>query len=733
MPKIPTFTSQVRMTAETGQQAPVIQQDLSKTMASAFAPAIKTISDFAVKEKLIQDKAEALDLENQSIIELNTATQQASKLLNKEEANTFLRSESARIRETFGSKASNSSVKNLFNNNYLLEEQKGIYKTDNAVYKNIVQHSNNQKEIKAERLYRDFFFGDNKLSKEVMYNSLIQLENDDLVQDDDTRAKNIALIPRKLDFFTAKQAISKNPVEALKSLADPKQFTNLNQKQLDSLRGDAKQLASPEIKDNAMNYLAALKVGKKVDIDEEAVKVVLGKDYYQTFKEEQSGLEKVFDVAQKINTSPIGSELEHVNSFEIRKGSEKLDIELQQGLRQLVTQKRKAFIKDPAGLVLGYNPKVKEAYNDYISISEQNPTLKQNKFKDYTNLMKQTQMEMGKKSFEVKLMTKGQAMQSVTEILNPEKSWKEQKNILDGIVQSYGKENAASIFSQLKSEKLPSYVVVAMATNSQPLQEAILSSGKTKDLEKLVKTNLPASVTLDSIKVKVSKKLQSYENIINSQPEGSVNKEQEILDIRNTLYKAALHEINVSGLSVDKAATKVTDQFLSDYTTSPETYFIPVDVNGTPTNKEAIIDKADRIKLAVETTDYIDRFFSDGNFTHYAKSGISLKSLPDEIRLSTDEVFNSYVKDKMKTAMKKHSKWLLNSSSTGITLYVETATGTIPIINSKGEKIEFFFTKPKDQDPSIKNSIESFEPGTGNKLIEFEEPSVSDYGENIIE
>lgn len=731
MPKIPTFTSQVRMTAETGQQAPVIQQDLSKTMASAFAPAVKTISDFAVKEKLIQDKAEALDLENQSIIELNTATQKASKLINKEEANSLLRSESARIRETYAAKASSSSVRNIFNNNYLLEEQKGIYKTDNAVYKNIVQHSNNQKEIKGERLYRDYFFGDNKLSKKVMYNSLIQLENDDLVQGDEARAKNIALIPRKLDYFTAKHAISKNPVEALKSLADPKQFTNLNQKQLDSLRGEAKQLASPEIKDNAMNYLAALKVGKKVDIDEEAVKVVLGKDYYQTFKEEQSGLEKVFDVAQKINTSPIGSELEHVNSFEIRKGSEKLDIELQQGLRQLVVQKQKAFIKDPARLILGSNPKLKEAYNDYIS--EQNPTLQQNKFKDYTNLMKQTQMEMGKKSFEVKLMTKGQAMQSVSEILNPEKSWKEQKNILDGIVQSYGKENAASIFSQLKSEKLPSHVIIAMATNSQPLQEAILSSGKTKDLEKLVKTNLPASVSLDSIKVKISKNLKAYENIINNQPEGSVNKEQEILDTRNTLYKAALHEINVSNLSVDEATTKVTDQFLSDYTTSTETYFIPVDVNGTPTNKEAIIDKADRIKLAVETTDYIDRFFSDGDFTHYAKSAVSKKSLPDEIRLSTDEVFNSYVKDKMKTAMKKHSKWLLNSSSTGITLYVETATGTVPIINSKGEKIEFFFTKPKDQDPNIKNSIESFEPGTGRKLIEFEEPSVSDYGENILE
>jgi hypothetical protein len=62
--------------------------------------------------------------------------------------------------------------------------------------------------------------------------------------------------------------------------------------------------------------------------------------------------------------------------------------------------------------------------------------------------------------------------------------------------------------------------------------------------------------------------------------------------------------------------------------------------------------------------------------------------------------------------MKKHSKWLLNADSTGIVLYVELANGTIPIVNAKGEKIEFYFTDMPNKNPKIK-SIDSIEPGTG--------------------
>jgi hypothetical protein len=66
----------------------------------------------------------------------------------------------------------------------------------------------------------------------------------------------------------------------------------------------------------------------------------------------------------------------------------------------------------------------------------------------------------------------------------------------------------------------------------------------------------------------------------------------------------------------------------------------------------------------------------------------------------------------MINAMKKHSKWLLNSDSTGIILYVDLANGTIPIVNAKGEKIEFFFADMPNKNKNIK-STDMVEPVTG--------------------
>jgi hypothetical protein len=65
--------------------------------------------------------------------------------------------------------------------------------------------------------------------------------------------------------------------------------------------------------------------------------------------------------------------------------------------------------------------------------------------------------------------------------------------------------------------------------------------------------------------------------------------------------------------------------------------------------------------------------------------------------------------------MKKHSKWLLNSDSTGIVLHVELANGTIPIINAKGEKIEFLFANIPNKNLKIK-STDMFLPVTGSAL-----------------
>jgi len=100
--------------------------------------------------------------------------------------------------------------------------------------------------------------------------------------------------------------------------------------------------------------------------------------------------------------------------------------------------------------------------------------------------------------------------------------------------------------------------------------------------------------------------------------------------------------------------------------------------------------------------------------------------------MSSEEKFKGYVKEKVVNSIKRHSKWLMNKESTGIVLYFDTASGPVPVINSKGQKIEFFFTDQPDQDPNI-STTELKEPVTGRQLTDFEKPAVIGYGETEVE
>jgi hypothetical protein len=166
MPRIPTFTTQARPTAEVGDIRSNIQISPSQNIATALEPVTKAIMKYAAVEKFNQSKTEALELENQAVLELSTISQEASKRKNKEEANSYLLNESKRIRDQFSAKASSSQVKSIFENSYLQEEQKQIYKVDGAVYKNMLQSYANNKETKRQRILSEGLWGNNKLAEE---------------------------------------------------------------------------------------------------------------------------------------------------------------------------------------------------------------------------------------------------------------------------------------------------------------------------------------------------------------------------------------------------------------------------------------------------------------------------------------------------------------------------------------------------------------------------------------
>ena len=300
-------------------------------------------------------------------------------------------------------------------------------------------------------------------------------------------------------------------------------------------------------------------------------------------------------------------------------------------------------------------------------------------------------------------MSQVEAQSVVKQITDPGKTWQEKKGILLSLSDTYGKEKMQGILQHLSMEKLPTHYLVAMSTNSSNLNEDILAAHSTQDLEKVVKSELPSGTTLNDVRKKISNNIDKWEQVIENQLPGSFDVVEYKKAVEDTLYRAALIRID-RGDGVNDAANSVSKEFLSDYHIDPgKTYFIPSDVNGKRVNKGVVQTKAEAIELAVQDGDYLDRFM-ENDYTHYADDrDLELLSKKD-------------INIKMKSAIKRNTVWLLNNKSTGLVLYFKTNDGPIPIANSKGQKIEFYFTDQVGQDKNI-FSTEYVEPVTNQPLV----------------
>jgi hypothetical protein len=287
---------------------------------------------------------------------------------------------------------------------------------------------------------------------------------------------------------------------------------------------------------------------------------------------------------------------------------------------------------------------------------------------------------------------------------------------IQSLNQTYGMEIMPSLFKQLNKAGLDTNLQVGMTTNSLALQKDIFASASNKDLEEQAKKKLPTNA-LKAMENNIFEQTKDYRQIILNQKSGAEGKTEYLLSFEKTLYNAALNRVVNSNfqISPEKAVKSVTDEWKADYDTTQRTYFIPKDVNGSPVSIPGVKDKADAVLLAVEKTDYLEKMHGKDGFAHYAKISGYQNNLPENIKMSTPEKFDAYVKEKMISSMKKHSKWLLNNDSTGIVLHVELANGTIPIVNAKGERIEFYFADIPNKNPKIK-STDMFLPVTGNPL-----------------
>ena len=151
MPKIPTFKAEGSITQLVGTtNAP--QMGLDQTLANALSPLTDMVVKKAVQENDTQNRTEALRLGNEFTRKMNTiedtiANDNTGLGVNKQSANAYYKQQTDNLINQFKSQASNNATATLFTNNALSAVNRGIFRIDTIVDKNVFKDLTTQVEL----------------------------------------------------------------------------------------------------------------------------------------------------------------------------------------------------------------------------------------------------------------------------------------------------------------------------------------------------------------------------------------------------------------------------------------------------------------------------------------------------------------------------------------------------------------------------------------------------------
>jgi hypothetical protein len=719
MPKIPTFITSARPTAEVGSVQSNIQIGLNQTIGSALAPVTQQIVDYKVKQKDFENKTEALKLENDFIRDMSKVYDEVNILENEDQAQNILKNKSNILVQKYSNLASNKNSQILFNQYALAEVQKGIFRTSTAVQKNTLLSLDNQVFQKVEKLMTTAMLSKDSLDYKVLEQDIknTYITNYQGKVSNALLTQMINAVPDKVKTFEAEKMISENPRKTLSMLMNEKEFVGLSSDSRKKLIEKSKIVIAPLIRLEYQDHLAKIAKGKESSFDMNAASLVLPTEQVNVMIAEET-LNK--DRAANNNVllnSPLSITDEVADSF-IKEGYELHgEIKGQENemyIKDIVKNKRKALNEDPVGFIKTFDPEIELAYQELES--ETDPAFIKSKKTSLIEMIIKKQRNLEIPETSIRVATNDEINKIKTTLTDPETSAQDKMNFMMFTQDMYGNENMGKVLNQLTDVKLPLDYITALSTNSVALKKSILSANTQdlKALENLVKEGLPEGEKFNSIKQKIVKEMEGYENVIERQPEGSVNRTEFLQTMRDTIYKAALERIKYEKMSIGDAVKSASKDFLNDYRIpASETYMIPVDVNGKRTNPILLEQKLEAVLLNIENTDYIDKVMGEDGYMHFAQFA-GVENLTEE-----------QVRARVLSTIKNNSIVLNNSDMTGAIVYAEFANGTYPIVNAKGQKIEIFFT-PTENSKGIM-STELKYPVTGEDIILVDESDGLDY------
>ena len=669
MPKIPTFTTQARPTTETASITSNLQIPLN-TVAGALSPVTKAITKHAIAEKDLENKTEALKLENESLLELTDIFEKASRLDNKDQALQLVQSESKIIQDKFSNLASNKAVQTSFNNNYLAEVQKGIFKVNTRVSTNVIQSLDNEVSKTKNRLLTEAFVSKNPLAIAELKNDLGFLYEKTYKGrvDVDAYDKLILNIPNEISAFEASQEISNNPKQAYLNLMNKNKYPDLDINKRIRLTNEAKSVLVPEIRENYKNFAAAAALGKEAPFDFNFAKEILRPKEYQKIVQEYDAIKDTVSNVSIIN-SITSKDLSKATDEFINDAEQKYPFIKSQKIKKIYTDavknRNEAMAKDPVLFLTQTDDNLKILVEELAA--ETNPDMIVKKKLALTDVMVQKQIDMGQPNYQVKVMSQSQADSFVTQYMNGDQNMR--VSMLQNLNADFGTYNSQAML-QLSEAGLPVTAELSSFFNNPKVTEKFLSFDEKEEQDRLKKFAKDKGLNFNTLRQDVRDNLKDFEGA--AMRGSAFNNSVALEKIDNIVETLTFYTLSgmVSGKS-ENAARKEAVNLINGSFNVQETFFIPLIYDGKSIASSAdfIAEKAGLIK---------DFYLQDFD-------AVAFQSMDEDV---TEVELTEAMTDQMKN----FGEWRNKSDGSGIIYGIVFNDGSFgPVVNKDGENLEFNF------------------------------------------
>ena len=682
MPKIPTFQAEGSIEQLAGTTSN-IKINPNSNIFSALKPVTDAVVNFKIKENDAQNKTEALKLENDFITDMQKVYDEVNVLENKEIANQILKTKSNSLIEKYKANATNGSVQDLFNNYALAEVQKGIFRTNTQISKNILTSLDNNVALKEKRLLTTAFLAEGNFDYATLENDLTNLYTTNYKGKipNANLKKIIDSIPGRIEGFEATKMIIDNPKLAWLKLNDDKQFPNLNLDTRIDLIQDAKGVLLPMVQNDWSNFLLAASLGKEIDFDMEFAKEIIEPKVFNKMLQQYDSLKNsVANVAiiNSISNVDISETIEGFNEIidnevetgvkTFKEGNDEKNIYL-----KAVVARNTAMDSNPVLFITQTNDDVKKLVEELETIDAvKNNELYLQKKLALVNKFVETQINMGQPPYKIKVMSISEADSFVTRYNNGDS--KTRVAMLANLEAEFGEYNSQAML-QLSNAGLPITAELSSFFGNPTITNRFINYDQKEEQEKLKKFAKDNNIDFKEIQENISAEIQEFEDIIARN--NNVNTSKAIAKLHNIKKVLAYDVLNSmwidenqdQGDAEEKAASLIKDHFVIE-----DTYYVPTIYNGedikhTIEADTGIVAKADLIQKH-----YLDEF--------------------DAVAFESDnkDVTEVQLTEEMKEQMEDNGEWRNTADGNGLIFGIVFPDDSFaPVKNADGEFLTFNF------------------------------------------